>query len=48
MKKKKLGVETLLIESNQLNVGMSSLLRGKNIFKGEDLDTIIKKILEKL
>ncbi len=46
--KKKLGVETLLIESNQLNVGMSSLLRGKNIFKGEDLDTIIKKILEKL
>ncbi len=46
--KKKLGVETILIEVEQLNIGMTSLLRGKNIFKKEDLDTIIQKIMEKI
>ena len=46
--KKKLGMETILIEIEQLNIGMTSLLRGKNIFKKEDLNTIIQKIIEKI
>ena len=45
--KKKLGFETNLIEAEQLNIGITSLLRGKNSFKKKDLGTIIKKIMEK-
>jgi NADP-dependent 3-hydroxy acid dehydrogenase YdfG len=45
--KKKLGFETNLIEAEQLNIGITSLLRGQNSFKKKDLDTIIKKIMEK-
>ena len=46
--KKKLGMETILIEIEQLNIGMTSLLRGKKIFKKEDLNAIIQKIMEKI
>ena len=46
--KKKLGVETILIEAEQLNVGVTSLLRGQDVFKKKDLDRIIKKIIDKL
>ena len=48
MKKKKIGLETKLIEAEQLNIGITSLLKGQNFFKNKDLDTIIKKIMEKL
>ena len=46
--KKKIGLESILIEAEQLNIGITSLLRGQNFFKNKDLDTIIKKIMEKL
>ena len=48
MKKKKLGTETTLIEIEQLNIGMTSLLRGKNAFKKKDIDTTIKKIIRNI
>ena len=41
-------METILIEIEQLNIGMTSLLRGKKIFKKEDLNAIIQKIMEKI
>ena len=46
--KKKLGMETTLIEIEQLNIGITSLLRGRNIFKKEDLDSIIQKIMKQI
>ena len=46
--KKKLGMETILIETEQLNIGMTGMLRGKNVFKEKDVDKIIQKILKKL
>lgn len=46
--KKKLGVETSLIETEQLNIGMTSLLRGKNAVKKKDIDTTIQNIMKKL
>jgi len=46
--KKKIGLETKLIETEQLNIGITGLLRGQNFFKKKDLDTIIKKIMQKL
>ena len=46
--KKKLGMETTLIEIEQLNIGMTSLLRGQNAFKEKDIDTTIQKIMKKL
>ena len=46
--KEKIGLKTKLIETEQLNIGITSLLRGQKIFKKKDLDTIIKKIMEKL
>ena len=48
VKKKKLGMETTLIEIEQLNIGITSLLRGRNIFKKEDLDSIIQKIMKQI
>ena len=41
-------METILIEIEQLNVGMTSLLRGQNIFKKENLDTTIQKIIKNI
>jgi len=46
--KKKLGMETTLIEIEQLNIGMTSMLRGKNAFKKKDIDTTIKKIIRNI
>lgn len=46
--KKKLGVETMLIDTKQLNIGISSLIRGQNVFQKKNLNIIIKKIIEKL
>ena len=46
--KKKLGMETVLIETEQLNIGMTSLLRGQNAFKKKNLETTIQKIMKKL
>ena len=46
--KKKLGMETKLIEIEQLNIGMTSLLRGQNSFKKKDMNTTIQKIMKKL
>ena len=46
--KKRLGMETILIEIEQLNIGMTNLLRGPNAFKKEDVDTTIQKIIKKL
>ena len=46
--KKKLGMEAILIEIEQLNVGMTSLLRGQNIFIKENLDTTIQKVIKNI
>ena len=46
--KKKLGMETVLIETEQLNIGMTSLLRGQNAFKKKNVETTIQKIMKKL
>ena len=46
--KKKLGMETTLIEIEQLNIGMTSLLRGQSDFKKKNLDVTIQKIMKKL
>ena len=41
-------METILIEIEQLNIGMTSLLRGQNAFKKKDIDTTIQKIMKKI
>ena len=48
MMKKKLGMETILIEIEQLSIGMTSLLRGQKAFKKKNVDTTIQKIMKKL
>ena len=41
-------METTLIEIEQQNIGMTSLLRGKNSFKKKDIDKTIKKIIKNI
>ena len=41
-------METILIETEQLNIGMTSLLRGQNTLKKIDIDTTIQIIMKKL
>ncbi len=46
--KKKLGIQAILVDVEKLNIGMTSLIRGQDMFEEEKLEVLIEKILSKL
>ena len=48
LEKEKFGIKCSLLDIKKLNVGMTSLLRGKNQFLERDLNDAIKKILNEM